>query len=113
MREGVLISINEEIFNDDWMQKLLNGIPQTYDTKRIVDAYENMPIYFYLTNEGIKYIGRILNPNDGYPELVIENELIRPMDIDMMRKTGIIKKNPPQQTQYLDSNQIRKIEKFE
>lgn len=112
MNEAVLISINEIIYNDDWMQNLLNGIPQIYDTKRILDAYENMPVFFYLTNQGIRYIGKVINPNDGYPELVIEEEFTPPMEIDMMRETGIIKKNPPQQTQYLNSNQLRKLEQY-
>ena len=112
MNEGVLISINDEIYNDDWMQYLIEGIPQRYDTKRILDAYDSMPVYYYIKNEGIKYRGTVINSNDGYPELNIENELKPPMGLYMMRKTGIIKKNPPQQTQYLNPNQLKTLEKL-
>ena len=85
MNEGVLISINDEIFDDDWMKNLIKGISQIYDTKKILDAYESMPVYYYIKNEGIKYRGTVINSNDGYPELNIEKELKPPMELDMMR----------------------------
>ncbi|NIA03156.1 MAG: hypothetical protein GWP12_01250 [Nitrospirae bacterium] len=71
MNKGVLISINDKILNDDWIKNLRKGISQIYDTKKILNAYESMPVYYYIKNEGIKYRGTVMNSNDGYPELNI------------------------------------------
>jgi hypothetical protein len=48
MNEGVLISINDEIYNDDWMQYLIEGIPQRYDTKRILVSSQPYNVVNYL-----------------------------------------------------------------
>ncbi|VVB93216.1 Uncharacterised protein [uncultured archaeon] len=111
-REAILISINEDIYVKEWMDGLLDGKNETYDTKRIKDAYKGMPVFFHYYGEGIRWRGKIIDPNDGFPVIGNVDETERIITIEEMRTIGIIKRNPPQKTQYLNTRRLQILNKL-
>lgn len=114
-RKALLISINEEKYDSDWMDELIRGGSEEYvlngesSPKKIIDAYRNMPVFFYYKDTGIVWRGEILKTNGGYPEIGKVIEMRNAMGIDGMRRIGI---NPPPQIEYLSINQFRILDKL-
>ena len=48
-------------------------------------------------------------PNDGFPIIGNVTDTERVMSIEEMRTKGIIKRNPPPQTQYLNQRRLKTL----
>lgn len=111
-RVAIMIMINEDIYVREWMDRLLAGKNETYSTKKINEAYKGMPVFFHHYREGIRWQGKIIDPNDGFPVIGNVNETERIITVKEMISNGIIKKNPSQKTQYLNTRRLQILNKL-
>jgi len=116
--DGLLVSLNEEIYDNSWLDSLFRGGIEEYELnnasdipgrsrKKMRKIFPKMTVWIYYKETGIIGRGEILSVNQGRATIGKVIEIRNPISINEMSKKKIY---PPPQIKYLRKIQCEYLE---